>query len=286
MSTNIDWRRIAAPQADGYDTDIVVALASSGPSLLRPMPWQRRAPDGAPTLFGGRVAIRNRAEPGLAPPRYAPAAPDHPHLAIAEALLDAWPEAAAQVPRLLDTIEVYTDTSMPPDIWLRVPGSSSHSLEAEFGTIMVTIDSPIALAQAIVHEMAHHKLRALGVSLEQAQRLITNDPAALYRSPIITTRRRPMTAVLHAQYSFIHVTALDVAIHDATATPADQKRLALFLLARNVPRMEAGFEEIRAHVQTDANGAVFIDAFMTWSSQVLTRARAILEVNGFGTPAL
>ena len=92
--------------------------------------------------------------------------------------------------------------------------------------------------------------------------------------------------LLHAQYSFIHVTALDVAIHDAADTPQEQKRLAVLLLARNVPRMEAGFAEIAAHVETDADGARFIAAFMDWSRQVLARGRAILDANGYGIPAL
>ena len=134
--------------------------------------------------------------------------------------------------------------------------------------------------------MAHQKLRALGVSLLQAARLIVNDPAKLFRSPIITNRKRPMTAVVHAQYSFIYVTALDVAIFDASDMPEDQKRLAIFLLARNVPRMEAGYEEIAAHVETDTDGARFIETFMEWSRRVLSRGREMLDANGYGIPAL
>lgn len=286
MIGEIDWRRMAAPQADGYDTKVVLDLATSGPSLLRPEPYRRRPVDGARTLFGGRVAVRNRPEGGLGAPRYAPASPLHPNLAIAETLLGAWPEVATQVPQLIDTIQPWTDTTMPAEYWLTVPGSSSHSVEEEFGTIMVTVDSAIGLAQAIVHEMAHQKLRALGVSLMQASGLITNDPVKLFTSPIITNRKRPMTAVVHAQYSFIHVTALDVAIYDAVIMTEDQKRFAVYLLARNVPRMKAGYEEIAAHVETDADGALFMTAFMNWSRAVLTRGREILDANGFGIPTL
>jgi HEXXH motif-containing protein len=282
----IDWGRLAAPQADGYDTDVALRLATTSGSLLRPQPYRRRPVDGAPTLFGGRVAVRNRPSGGLPAPKYVPAPPDHPHLAAAEQLLRAWPEMAAQFPQLIDTIQPWTDSSVSPEYWLTVPGSSSHSLEEEFGIIMATVDSPLGLAQAMVHEMAHHKLRALGVSLMQAARLVANDPVKLFVSPIITDRRRPMTAVLHAQYSFIHVTALDVALYDAAGLPDDQKRLVVFLLARNVPRMEAGYEEISRHIETDADGKVFVDAFMAWSRAVLTRGRAILDATGYGIPAL
>ena len=180
--TDIDWTRMAVPQADGYDTAAVLRLATTGPSLLRPT-IPPPPTDGAPTIFDGRAAVRNRSGGGLQLPRYAPADPAHPHLAQAASLLATWPKMAAQFPELVDTIQPWTDTSAKPEYWLAMPGSSSHSEEPEFGVIMVTVDSPIALAQAMVHEMAHHKLRAVGVSLLQASRIVMNDPSELYRSP-------------------------------------------------------------------------------------------------------
>jgi HEXXH motif-containing protein len=284
--TDIDWTRMAVPQADGYDTAAVLRLATTGPSLLRPEPYSRRPTDGAPTIFDGRVAVRNRSSGGLQPPRYAPADPAHPHLAQAASLLTTWPEMAAQFPELVDTIQPWTDTSAKPDQWLATPGSSSHSEEPEFGVIMVTVDSPIALAQAMVHEMAHHKLRAMGVSLLQASRIVMNDPSELYRSPIITNRLRPMTAVLHAQYAFMHVTALDITIHEHRTTDDHTRDLAAYLLARNVPRMEAGYDEITANIRTDGDGNDFMASFMDWSRAVLSEGREILDGCGLGMPTL
>jgi hypothetical protein len=54
------------------------------------------------------------------------------------------------------------------------------------------------------------------------------------------------------------------------------------LLARNVPRMQAGFAEIEKNIQADAAGEVFIDAFMTWSRDVLDRGQAVLDAGGYG----
>ena len=79
---------------------------------------------------------------------------------------------------------------------------------------------------------------------------------------------------------------LDVAVYDSPDMPEEEKRFSIFLLARNVPRMDAGYEEIAAHVETDADGAVFVDAFMAWSRGVLARGHAILDANGYGMPAL
>jgi HEXXH motif-containing protein len=281
VATETDWARLARPQPDGYDTRAILDLVTRGSN-----PWRRRGVEGAPTLFGGRVAVRNRDFSGFSPPQFVPAPPDHPHLAEAETILSAWPEAAAQIPELIDTIQVWSDTTQTAALAAVRPGSSSHSIEEEFGTIMVTIDSPFGTAQALVHEMAHHKLRAMGVPVVGAARLVANDPAGLYRSPIIVGRLRPMTAVLHAQYSFMHVTQLDVADHDAPGTSDRLRGQSLYLLARNVPRMEAGDEELRRHLATDAAGARFAEAFFAWSAGVLQRGRAILDASGYGIPPL
>jgi HEXXH motif-containing protein len=280
-----DWSRLARPQADGYDTDFILGLATTGGSVLRPDPWRRRPSAGAPTLFDGRVAIRNRESGGLSAPRYAPASPDHPNLAAGEAVLRHWPEAAAQFPALVDTVQPWTDTTIP-DSARQYPGSSSHSEEAEFGIVMVTVDNAFGLAQAMVHEMAHHKLRALGVSLLEADRIVTNDPDVLYTSPIVVDRKRPMTAVLHAQYSFMHVTALDVAVYHGAGEGSELRGQAVYLLARNVPRMEVGHEVLGRHLVTDDLGASFHAGFRTWSEEVLSAGRAILDAEGYGMPTL
>ena len=280
----LDWARLAQPQADGYDTATIRDLAATTPSPLRPVPWRRRPVGDAPSLFGGRVAVRARPSGGLPPP-LAPAAADHPNLAAAEAILALWPEGAAQFPELVDTIQPWHDPRLPPE-GPAVPGSSSHSEESEFGIVMVTVDSPFGLAQAMVNEMAHHKLRALGVSLLRADRLVTNDPESLYASPINTDRRWPMTATLHAQYSFIHVTALDVAVYGRTAASDPLHAEALYLLARNVPRMEAGRDELAAHLRTDAAGAIFAAAFAEWSDEVIGAGRRILDEAGYGMPTI
>ena len=138
-------------------------------------------------------------------------------------------------------------------------------------------DSP----RRLIHEMAHQKLRALGVSFETAERLITNDPSERFESPIRKDQTRPMTAVFHAQYSFIHVTALD--LHMLAAAEGERERQCiLMLLARNVPRMQAGYEEVARHIKTDAAGRLFVDAFMDWSRDVLQRGQAELDDNGYG----
>jgi HEXXH motif-containing protein len=277
---SVDWRRMAEPQEDGYDTDMTLRLAENGGSPLRPLPYRRRAIDGAATFCEGTVAVREAPERGLMTDAIVPAKVDHPNLAAGAALLARWPAAYAQFIRLIDTVYPYTDP-IQARFGESALGSSSHSYEEDFGSVHATVDNALGFAQALIHEMAHQKLRALGVSFEASERLITNDPSERFESPVRKDQARPMTAVFHAQYSFIHVTALD--LHMLAESKREQERQhILMLLARNVPRMQQGHEEVSQHIKTDEAGRVFVGAFMDWSSCVVQRGQAELDANGYG----
>jgi HEXXH motif-containing protein len=221
----------------------------------------------------------------MPPPRFLSAPLDHPNLARAVDYLRRWPAAYEQFKGLIDTVYPLTDPTIPAAQRAVYLGSASHSIDAEPGAIYVTVDNALCLAQAMVHELAHHKLRALGVSLESATRLITNDPAQLFDSPIRKDRKRPMTAVFHAEYSFMYVTCLDLHMHAGESDEAVREQL-LMLLVRNVARMEAGLVEIQQHVCTDASGERFMDAFFRWATEVLREGNALLDANGYGMPDL
>ncbi|MDP9106983.1 MAG: HEXXH motif-containing putative peptide modification protein [Candidatus Eremiobacteraeota bacterium] len=275
MSAGIDWSRLAEPQADGYDTGVIVRLAGAS---------EREPVHGGSAMFGGRTALTAR-EGALRIPHCSVAPLDHPNIARGEALVALWPAAHRQCGALLREVSPFVDTTRTPEQWRHSPGSSSDGFPFPFGVVAATVDNAHGFAQALVHETAHHKLRALGVQLQRAERLIDNDPAQLYESPIVRDRRRPMTAVVHAQYSFMHVTALDVAMYDAA--PDDETRAAAaYLLARNVPRMETGRREIAAHLRPDAAGEAFFAAFERWSEPTLRRGRAILDECGLGRARL
>lgn len=276
----LDWSRMAEPQKDGYDTEMTLQLAEQGCTPLRPLPYRRRPLDGAVTFCDGRVAVRQAPERGMMSDRIVPAKLDHPNIAAGGAFLARWPEAYAQFVRLVDTVYPYTDPAQASQGEAAL-GSSSHSYEEDFGSVHATVDDALGFAQALIHEMAHQKLRALGVSIETAARLITNDPSQQFESPIRKDQKRPMPAVLHAQYSFIHVTALD--LHMLAAAQGERERQCiLMLLARNVPRMQEGYEEVSRNIKTDAAGRLFLDAFMDWSKGVLQRGQAELDANGYG----
>jgi HEXXH motif-containing protein len=275
-----DWSRMAVPQADGYDTRILLEFREHEDLPLRPFPHRYRAFDGAATFCDGRVTIRPASEQGLMPSNLLPASLDHSNLAAAANLLDRWPEACSQFTQLVDTVYPYTDPQQAV-LGQWALGSTSNSSSEELGSLHVTVDSALGLAQALVKEMAHQKLRSLGVAASGANRLIVNDSSEQFESPVRKDRLLPMTAVFHGQYSFIHVTALD--LHMLARVESEwERQCILMLLARNVPRMQAGCEVISSHIRTDAAGEPFLEAFMSWSRSILQSSQAALDANGYG----
>jgi prolyl 4-hydroxylase len=276
----IDWSRLAEPQLDEYDTDVALRLASSTTSGARLRPYRRTEVGASPSAFDGHVAIRHvyQSVPEFAPfvAHYFDAPADHPNIQLAADHIRNWPAAFTQCQRLLEAIHPALDGRIPFESDEIYRGSSCHSLESLFGTMWATIHCPIGTAEAIVHEMAHQKLRALGVSFESATTIVGNDPLKLYVSPIIKDRQRPMTAVLHAQYSYVHVAALDLRMLEAERDPTRRRAFGV-LLARNLSRIEEGRETIRRHFEPGPHGPEFMDGFSRWTDAIIESGRELLR---------
>lgn len=272
----VNWTRMAEPQEDQYDTRVTLEFATTGGSPLRRELYVRRPTNGSPTIFDGAVAVRYLSAVCPRPSKHVNGALDHPHIALAAEYVRRWPTVFTQFRTLMDSFHPMIDLDVPPEKFGTVLGSSSHSEEWMFGTMYGTFHDPLGLAQAFVHEMAHQKLRALGVSFETTTGLITNRADELFVSPIRKDQPRPMSAVFHAEYSFIYVTALDIRMIEAEGDARNRAAL-LALLARNVARMEEGLRVIRQHIKVDADGRHFVSGFFDWAESTIARGNAILK---------
>lgn len=263
----IDWEKLARPLPNLYDTAVILAFASADQSPRRGERYVRRVPAmGERTIFNGEIAVRHLSpifNVGAMP--FAENGPlNAPEIDIAESLTRNWPEVYEQFAILMDTLNPVVS---------RNPGefSASHSEEHLFGTMYATVHDPLALAQCCVHEMAHHKLRALGVGINQASTILLNSPEELYVSPIIKHRKRPMSAVLHATYAFLHVLELDIAV--ATKEPrATFRASAIGRIQRDAKRVEEGVQVIRQHGTFDGNGTAFLSGLLQWAEDTLRRS--------------
>jgi HEXXH motif-containing protein len=152
----------------------------------------------------------------------------------------------------------------------RIGSYSNHTPRPPFAVLVTCFDA-FGAAESLVHEMAHVKLRCLGVQVESCSRLIVNAPTELYRSPL-RPHPRPMTAVLHAFYAWLHITELDLRW---AAVDPDRARSRL---ARNCDWIEAMAREILAHVRVDAAGQRFLPPLFAWAGDLLARGRASRRV--------
>jgi HEXXH motif-containing protein len=147
-------------------------------------------------------------------------------------------------------------------------GSCSGSVSNRPFAIYVTYFDAFGAAEAMLHEMAHIKLRCFGVLVESCSRLILNKAPELYVSPV-RTFKRPMTAVVHACYSWMHLTELDLRLM-AVHPPRARLRLQ-----RNCQWIAQTSHEIRTNIRLDPEGAAFFEPFYAWADRIIDKAREL-----------
>jgi hypothetical protein len=265
----LSWERLAEPQADEYDTQVTLAFA-----LRRG--YQRAAPGRDPTWLDGQVAVRQDAL--TFPAEAVPAPLDHPNVQRAAALLRCWPAGLRQFQQLVDSVYLFLlpGETLQPGAELFVRTVSSQGTGGRFGTVAASVNDLVGLAEALLHEMAHHKLRALGVEVASAERILCNPPRALYRSPLRHDKLRPLSAILHAHYALTYLTALDVEALRSGAEPAWERRLG-HSLAKNLPRLEFGGQILRANAQVDDAGRAFLAGLFEWSDRLAAAGQQLLD---------
>ena len=264
-----DWSRMAEPQGDGYDTGMVLRLAATLSPCRPSAPASVAVPAGSvwfdvAPVYAGRSAFERHFA------RYRVATATHPNVSRAVTLIDAWPRGAAQARRLIHVLHAALDPDVEDDLGWNAIASASHSYEDAMGSLWATVHSPVGLAEAIVHEMAHHKLRACGVRFEHADCLVANRPDERYPSPILGGRARPMPAILHAQYALLYMVALEIAILAARLTPAAQ--LVRALLRRHLLLIAEGDATLRRHLVVDEYGAGFMPGLRQWQTELVANA--------------
>jgi hypothetical protein len=258
MENKVEWERLAEPQLDKYDSVQVLELG-----LQRGYKLQR--PPSEVMAFDGHVAVIPNDSWDSA--QFRPASVDHINIGTGCNLIRAWPSAFEQCQCLLSAIFVSNTVSAAPTTW----GSCSGPGSAGFGSVCATVDHPVGFAEAIVHEMAHHKLRAMGVEFESSSQLLTNCPSEVFPSPIRYDKLRPMSAVLHAEYSYTYVAALDIAI--IRANDPMSKDILRFSLAKYLPKLEFGISVLRKSARTDLAGSKFLAALLQWTERILAEGR-------------
>lgn len=266
----IDWTRVAAPQDDGYDTDVITRMLGTG-----------RYAHAAPEVVGERIWPDGDArwlpsvERTLMPSReYSILPGDDEIIAAGLALLELWPAVRRQCAMILRGLCPLTSESRA-HVRGMGRGCSCGHFGDNFGWIYVTADDAWGFAEGIVHEMGHWKLRALGIWFEDwTPLLLDHTPDEMYASPVRKDKPRPMGAVLHAQYSYIHVARMSTLALAATTQPCAQD---IDWAALQLRRITEGRETLRTHARgTPGVGVRFLAALDAWTTQVIEDGEAIV----------
>lgn len=262
---HIKWFCLAKPQNDEYDSKIILELAHSKGYVRQQYPKH-------PTYFNTQIAMLNddslSAYSGCVPAPY-----NHYNLKAGWEILSLWQAAFKQFRYLTESISIFINTRLPVD---SVTGSICGRI-GNFGRTTITINGYVNFAEGLVHEMAHQKLWALGVDFNDSQKLINNSPEQTYPSPIRYDCMRPMSAILHAQYSYTHVAALDIAILQSTHLSEQDKIKVAKYLSSILPKLEFGYKVIEDNVEADEAGVQFLDGLFSWLDDIFDQGYSLLE---------
>lgn len=154
---------------------------------------------------------------------------------VLELLQRVWPEGYDEVWK--------TVTGWYPVIWPGEMGRGHFSgCAQQDGWVYSSLNDVIGGAEGLLHEMGHLKLKRMGVYYEHWNAVLANRPDELYVSPIRKDKLRPMGAVLHGLYSYLHVTEFDRRGVLVGAVDEETWRL-------NVARIVEGTAEVERHAR-------------------------------------
>ncbi|MBQ4822096.1 HEXXH motif-containing putative peptide modification protein [Aquimarina sp. MMG016] len=264
------WEHMAVPQSDGSDTKLFLEYAKNTNLQVT-----EDAQSGEPRIFNNKVALRHLDWDEAFLEKFEHAPFTHPSIQEAEALIALWPEVYDQCSKILKTVNPMLIKGIADD--KNYGGSNSHQPENTLGAVWATVHNPVLLAQALVHEMAHNKLFSLGQHFESTAPLFTNGEEEVFDSPVRLDIPRPISAVFHGVYAFTHVLALDRILFEKSEL--EDKKQILGLLHFNALRVKKGAALIRKCAKLTDNGEAFVDRFLQWAEDEVTKALEICKAN-------
>jgi hypothetical protein len=285
---HIEWERVAKPQDDGHDTDVMAYL------LNRRFGWVKRQPTGDLQMCNGTVDVgpdpHNFGGPPMRCPYGTILEPDIPaHVAKVDEFLKPWATGYKSLQKFVDWYwpkfwPLSYHTKNPDDDFVLSHGNGCSSGHLEMcessvvNPVYVTFNNPQGCAEGFYHEVGHLRLEALGISINSHDHALIENPIEdLYDSPVRFDVKRPMCAVIHGLYAWVMFTENDI----ACATYFGDVALSdsVLYIKTNVPKIRNGIDEVRRYARMTPNGIKFLDGLLEWSDDVATRGEAVLAAN-------
>lgn len=154
------------------------------------------------------------------------------------------------------------------------PKHHSSVLDPYVNGVYVTVDNMQGCAEGIFHEVGHLRLNALNLEIEQHDyRFFTNTPEELYESPIRRDKKRPLSAVIQAIYSWLMLSENDL----QCANIQENAMMSADYLITNLPKIEDGLVTIRENIKCTSEGIDFIDGYLEWGEDICSRTRELCK---------
>lgn len=132
--------------------------------------------------------------------------------------------------------------------------------------VLLTVTRPSATAEALVHEMAHHKLFAAGITTEESSGYLHDDSKLAYSAAV--ERERPIPAILHAAYSFLHMVEFDLRLIHASLCGDEPHQL----LRGNLRVSRDTVGQLEQHAKPTAKGSSFMGELTRWADHLFEQA--------------
>lgn len=258
------------PQANGYDSLVFNTLTGEnvGKSELHP---DAVAND---LIFAGKVRVGYFEQDIMNPPRYQKAFACAEVFRQAEHYLQAWPEMYEQIKILVKVIQPFYDTTIHPKHIEFAVGSSSSSIGLPLGYICLTVDNPIGVAQAIVHELAHQKIRAIGIIENNTDAIFSNAPYV--SAPLNINQRVLPAAAFHDIYTFTHILQLNISMASLSLSAIEKDHLYQLLLKNSI-RIEHALYYLTEEIRTITYYKTFYEKLISWMKKCVQDTKRILS---------
>ena len=291
---SIDWKRIAKPQPDGYDSEVIASI------LYEKYGWKKITPSTELTLCNGAVGITEDKLVLLG--RTSKDSPMQDGMSYItpelitniDRFLMGWPDGSLMLQNFLDEYWPKWSATMHP----QARGSSSgHNVMSDnllnptgekliLNSVYVTANDPQGCSAGTYHEVGHARLESIGININtHDNQLLLNTLDELYDSPVRWDVKRPMSAVVQGVYSWImlseadlqcglNLTGWDTKNPLVQVSPAEAS--AVYLIG-NIPKIEDGLVEIRTHAKLTPEGVAFMDGYLEWGEDLVSRALPFLK---------
>lgn len=281
----IDWSKLAEPQADEYDIKSI--------KKVREVLFDKKnvhLEEGEGDIFNGRVKLFDY-ENAFNPPRMKYVTKTDVEELYWDKIVRMqeifYDYASVYIPTIENLVDYYQPFLVLSEdgsvlMWEGLGCSCGVIKNAWDDKVVLTssLNTSIGAVDGLIHESFHDRLRSLGVSLvRHTGHLIANPPGLLYSSPIRTDIKRPIAAVVQAQYSYIGVNDFyQNILLNIEKFPETNISAVKSYLKELVSKIEFGLQTINAHlIPTEGIGEAFFEGFLRYNHRIIQEVNETLN---------